>query len=214
MVAPPLKILIVESRPKWLKEKLGQTEKVEPQKSNGIVETKPEYKTLVVKESVTISKAFHSNSSNVIIETISNGEATKENITLSLRKKWDIVHFDCVVDPNAQICVSDGTIHPQALREILKNKKISLLVLMDCDSLQIAVSALNVGVKALLAITDSIPVNAAEQFCKGFYSEIANGKTLSEGFIAGKELASVEFDKNWIDELFVLDGDSDIFFKL
>jgi len=64
------------------------------------------------------------------------------------------------------------------------------------------------GVRALIAVTGSLPVLAAEKFCYGLYRGIALGHPLSAAFIDAKALAAVELTSTWDSTLFVLDGDS------
>jgi hypothetical protein len=106
--------------------------------------------------------------------------------------------------------LDDGEIDPQTLRALLSNKNISLLVLMDCDSLKVVSSATSARVSTLIAVTGSLPVLAAEKFCYGLYRGIALKRPISDAFTDAKALAAVELTGTWDSTLFVLDGDSQL----
>ncbi len=206
------KTLVVRSRPERLYKALGKdpTKVKKVRDPTNVVEHKPEVVTDVEPDSSIIQRAFDEVGRRVLLKSLD--KASKSDLAYALREDWDIVHFDCVVGPKGQLFLEDGEVHPQALRELLAGKNISLLVLMDCDSLKVAATANSAGVTTLLAVTGSLPVLAAEKFCYGLYRGIARNRTLAEAFSDAKALASVELARSWESTLFVLDGDASIKF--
>jgi hypothetical protein len=171
-----------------------------------VVEHKPEVLTEVEPDSSIIQRVFDEAGKRVLLRSLNN--ATKSSLALALRDGWDIVHFDCVVGPEGQLYLDDGEIDPQMLRELLVNKVIGLLVLMDCDSLKVVSSANSAGVTTLIAVTGSLPVLAAEKFVYGLYKGLALKHTVADAFADAKAIAAVELTGNWDSTLFVLDGDT------
>jgi hypothetical protein len=85
---------------------------------------------------------------------------------------------------------------------------------MDCDSLQIALTTKAIGVENMIAITRSLPVLAGERFTQGLYGAIEKGLSLDKSFQAGKQLASTEIERDYVEQLFVFEGNSELeFFK-
>jgi len=206
------KILVIHSRPDYLYKALGKDPKNVQKVKNptAIREHKPEVITDIEPDSSIIQHVFDETGKRMVFKALSN--STKSDLAMALRSEWDIVHFDCVVGPNGQLFLDDGDISPQSLQELLSDKKVKLLVLMDCDSLRVVSSATSAGVKALIAVTGSLPVLAAEKFCFGLYKSIAAEKSLMDSFADGKALASIELGNSWESSLFVLDGDSSLKF--
>lgn len=204
----PPRVLVVYSRPKYLYRMLGKDpNKVKKVKRpTHLIEHKPEVVTDVEPDSTIIQRVFDEIGKRILLRSLQ--DVTKSDLASALREEWDIVHFDCVVGPQGQLMLDDGEIDPQTLRELLINKNISLLVLMDCDSLKVVSSASSAGVSALVAVTGSLPVLAAEKFCYGLYRGIARNYSLSDAFTDAKALAAVELTGTWDSTLFVLDGDS------
>jgi hypothetical protein len=202
------RVLVVYSRPTYLYEMLGTDPKKakKVKRPTGLVEHKPEVVTDVEPDSSIIQRVFDEAGKRVLLRSLQ--DATKSDLASALREEWDIVHFDCVVGPQGQLMLDDGEIDPQTLRELLINKNIGLLVLMDCDSLKVVSSASSAGVSALVAVTGSLPVLAAEKFCYGLYRGIALNHHLGDAFTDAKALAAVELTSTWDSTLFVLDGDS------
>jgi len=202
------RILVAHSRPEYLYKMLGKDPKKvkRVRKPANRIEHKPEVITDVEPDSSIIQRVFSEAGKRVLLRSLQN--ATKSELAAALREEWDIVHFDCVVGPQGQLMLDDGEIDPQTLRELLVNKSISLLVLVDCDSLKVVSSANSAGVSALIAVTGSLPVLAAERFCYGLYRGIALNYTLRNAFTDAKALAAVELTNVWDSTLFVLDGES------
>jgi hypothetical protein len=204
------RILVVHSRPEYLYRMLGKdSRKVKKvRKPANRIEHKPEVITDVEPDSSIVQRVFDEAGKRILLRSLQ--DATKSELAAALREEWDIVHFDCVVGPQGQLMVDDGEIDPQTLRQLLVNKDVSLLVLMDCDSLKVVSSANSAGVSALIAVTGSLPVLAAERFCYGLYRGIALNRTLGDAFADAKALASVELTGVWDSTLFVLDGESEL----
>jgi len=209
----PVKILVIRARPKWLMEMLRRTGEVA--KTRNYPELKPEYVSDVETDDKIVKRVFSERESRNECTIKILNPATKSDVAEALLEKWDIVHFDCVIaSPNARLCLDDGMIEAHAMREILKDKEIRLLVLMDCDSLQIALTTKAIGVENMIAITRSLPVLAGERFTQGLYGAIEKGLSLDKSFQAGKQLASTEIERDYVEQLFVFEGNSEFeFFK-
>lgn len=164
-----LKILAIHSRPEYLYKKLGKDpKKVKKVKGpSSRVEHKPEIITDIEPDGVIIQRVFSSVGRRVLLNTLDH--ASRSDLASAIREGWDIVHIDAVVGPNGGVFLEDGEISPQALRELLTGNRIHLLVLMDCDSLKVVSSANSAGVNALIAVTGSLPVIAAEKFVNGLH---------------------------------------------
>ena len=202
------RILSVYSRPEYLYKMLKKDPKNVKKIKNpaSVAEHKPEVLTDVEQDSSIIQRVFDEVGKPVLLRSLNN--ATKSDLASALRDGWDVVHFDCVVGPQGQLYLDDGEISPQTLREILVHKNIGLLVLMDCDSFKVVASANSAGVNALIAVTGSLPVLAAEKFVYGLYKGLALKYTVADALADARAITSVELMDNWDLTLFVLDGDS------
>lgn len=204
------RILVVHSRPEYLFKMLGRDPKKvkKARRPANRTEHKPEVITDVEPDSSIVQRVFDEAGKQILLRSLQN--ATKSDLAVTLREEWDIVHFDCVVGPHGQLMLDDGEIDPQTLRELLVNKNVSLLVLMDCDSLKVVSSANSAGVRALIAVTGALPVLAAEKFCYGLYRGITLNHTIGDAFTDARALAAVELTDVWDSTLFVLDGESEL----
>jgi|GEM_PF-1590041 len=206
-----LSILVVRSRPDYLYQSLGRDPETRAKhRRPRVVEYKPEIVADVIADGIIIQREFEKRGRRALVTHLES--ASKGEIVSALREKWDILHFDCVVGPEGQLCLEDGPIAPVALNQLLSGKDISLLVLMDCDSVKVVSTASAAGVGALIAVTRSLPVVIAEKFCYALYASLASGRTIAQSFSDAKAAASVEFGKTWDSNLFFVDGDTAIAF--
>ena len=204
-------VLAIRSRPKYLYDMLGRDPEsvVRHRRPAGRIEHKPEIVTLVTADGDIIEREFNAQSRSLDLKKLDS--VTKQQLAKVLSKSWDIIHFDCVVGPEGELFLDDGKIQPSTLGQLLKGKSTKLVVLMDCDSVKVVANASGAGVSALIAATGSVPVIAAENFCRALYSTLAKRERLGIAFSNAVDAAAVELGI-WDPSLFFLDGDNRLVF--
>ncbi len=108
--------------------------------------------------------------------TSSFEEAAKQQFPVAV---W---HHGSFVDGLGALYETMGKASPDPFQWITTQKELRLVFLNTCDSLTDSERLFKSGIPAVIGIDGQIPNNAAVEFAKEFYQELAAGKTLEAAF--------------------------------
>ena len=146
--------------------------------------------------SLIIKKALDSGRLRPYLRTLDN--VTTADLASALRKHWDIVHFDCVVDSEGQLLLSTGeVVPPKVLRQFLDKLGIKLLVFTNCDSVRVVGAVHGAGVRVVIAAAGTVLVKEADAFVKALYGGIGQGEELENCFRVAQSSVAAMMGTRW-----------------
>ena len=120
-------------------------------------------------------------------------QATRQSLLSRLLNGYQILHLIANVAPDGTVLLADGSLSPDAFQYLLKDKGLRVLILSSCNSVSVVSALREARVPALIAATDTLRVDVADQFDEIFYGALGAGSPVSEAFRLAQETIRIKF---------------------
>lgn len=120
-------------------------------------------------------------------------QATRQSLLSRLLNGYQILHLIANVASDGTVFLADGSLSPDAFQYLLKDKGLRVLVLSSCNSVSVVSALREARVPALIAATDTLPIDVADRFDDIFYGALGAGAPVSEAFRLAQETIRIEF---------------------